>query len=292
LKLGQYPKNIIDETFDDLEKFEELLRSHNIKTYRSKPINKNKISNSFWKTEQYFSYCPRDTALVIENTIIESPNVLRSRYFENFSLFEIFEEKFQEGFNWISAPKQKLLDKNYQLNDLKIPTLTNEEILFDAANIFKVDNNIFYLVSNTGNLKGAEWLKRNIPKNYKLHILENFYSYMHVDTTFVPLNDNTILLNSSRVNKHNLPEFFKNWNCIYFDEPIPTQIHQDFGNSSIWMAMNILSIDERTIIVEETQKPLMKLLKNHNFDCIPIKLTHCRTLGGGPHCITLDLKRK
>ena len=39
------------------------------------------------------------------------------------------------------------------------------------------------------------------------------------------------------------------------------------------------------------QTKLIKTLKDYNIESIPMPMRHSRTLGGGFHCVTLDLKR-
>ena len=46
------------------------------------------------------------------------------------------------------------------------------------------------------------------------------------------------------------------------------------------------------MIVDKNQKPLRKILKQHGIFSIPLELRHARTLGGGFHCVTLDLHRE
>ena len=36
---------------------------------------------------------------------------------------------------------------------------------------------------------------------------------------------------------------------------------------------------------------LIKTLNSYQFEVIPLELRHSRTLGGGFHCVTLDLHR-
>ena len=36
----------------------------------------------------------------------------------------------------------------------------------------------------------------------------------------------------------------------------------------------------------------MKLLEREGLDVIPLKLRHSKLLGGGPHCVTLDVRRR
>ena len=56
--------------------------------------------------------------------------------------------------------------------------------------------------------------------------------------------------------------------------------------------MNLFSIRPDLVIVDANQIDLIKLLEKHGIDTIPMNLTHARTLGGGFHCVTLDVRRK
>ena len=55
--------------------------------------------------------------------------------------------------------------------------------------------------------------------------------------------------------------------------------------------MNLLSINEELVIVDENQTELIKTLLRYGIESIPMPMRHARTLGGGFHCVTLDLKR-
>jgi N-dimethylarginine dimethylaminohydrolase len=56
--------------------------------------------------------------------------------------------------------------------------------------------------------------------------------------------------------------------------------------------MNMLVVDPETVIVDKHQTNLMNMLELYNFTVIPLELRHSRTLGGGFHCVTLDLLRQ
>jgi glycine amidinotransferase len=45
------------------------------------------------------------------------------------------------------------------------------------------------------------------------------------------------------------------------------------------------------VIVDAAQTDLIGTLERHKFTVIPMTLRHSRTLGGGFHCVTLDLIR-
>ena len=63
------------------------------------------------------------------------------------------------------------------------------------------------------------------------------------------------------------------------------------GISSDAIGMNLLNVNENLVIVDENQTKLIKTLKDYNIESIPMPMRHSRTLGGGFHCVTLDLKR-
>jgi len=56
--------------------------------------------------------------------------------------------------------------------------------------------------------------------------------------------------------------------------------------------MNMLVVDPHTVICDADQTELIKTLKTYQFEVIPLNLRHSRTLGGGFHCVTLDLIRQ
>jgi arginine deiminase len=56
--------------------------------------------------------------------------------------------------------------------------------------------------------------------------------------------------------------------------------------------MNAFSISPDCVVVDRDQTALRKLLEKHGLEVIPIKLRHSKMLGGGFHCVTLDVRRK
>jgi len=66
----------------------------------------------------------------------------------------------------------------------------------------------------------------------------------------------------------------------------------EYPYASKWIAMNMLVVDPETVIVDRHQTELIKTLESYRFRVIPHELRHSRTLGGGFHCVTLDLVRQ
>jgi N-dimethylarginine dimethylaminohydrolase len=45
------------------------------------------------------------------------------------------------------------------------------------------------------------------------------------------------------------------------------------------------------VVVDRDQRALIRLLEREGIDVIPLKLRHSKMLGGGFHCVTLDIRR-
>jgi glycine amidinotransferase/scyllo-inosamine-4-phosphate amidinotransferase 1 len=161
-------------------------------------------------------------------------------------------------------------------------------LVFDAANVCRLGDSMLYLESASGNRAGYEWLCRQFP-GVKIELC-NFYAGVHIDSTIVPLREGLVMLNGSRVNEANCPKVFEDWNKIYVDDVVPQGFHE-YPYASKWIALNMLVIDTQTVIVDKHQPELIKTLEKWNFSVIPLELRHSRTLGGGFHCVTLDLVR-
>lgn len=292
LPWGRYPSDVMEQTQYDLDVFAEQLISLGIQVHRPEPALTNKIVQTpDWQSDGYYYYCPRDSVLIVGETIIETPMALRSRYFETFSLRHVLNRHSEAGSPHISAPKPQLLDELYDRTDLKKPTLMNTEPCFDAANVIRCGRDLFYLVSNSGNHRGAQWLQNVLGSDYRVHVMDNIYAYVHVDTSILPLAPGKVLLNPDRVDSSNLPKYFKSWDKIWAPDPVITPCLHDWAPGSPWIGMNVLSLSPTLVAVEERQKPLIDTLEKSGFDVLQVKLTHCRTLSGGPHCVTLDTVR-
>lgn len=290
---GYYPDTIIEDTIEDLDIFQKQLEQAGVVVHRPEVRDCGKeFSTPDWKSDGYYNYCPRDSVLVIGDTLIETPMPIRARYFETLPLRKIFKNYLKQGSKWISAPKPELFDELYDRSELThASTLTDYEPAFDAANVVKCGKDLFFLVSNSGNKFGAQWLQTYLGEKYRVHTLEDIYAYVHLDTTIMPLAPGVVLLNPKRVNENNLPQYFRSWKKIYCTDPVETPYHDHWAPASPWLGMNVLSISDKLIAVEERQTNIIKQLEANGFDIMPVRMRHCRTLSGGPHCATLDTVR-
>ena len=98
------------------------------------------------------------------------------------------------------------------------------------------------------------------------------------------------MLNASRVNFDKVPQAFDGWHKIWVNEVVAQGFHE-YPYASKWIAMNMLVVNPNTVICDRNQTQLIKTLQSYKFEVIPLELRHSRTLGGGFHCVTLDLER-
>ncbi len=287
---GPFSAEVLEETSEDLDAFVHVLEQAGAKVRRplAWPHDK-QISTVSWSTKGYYNYCPRDILLVVADQLIETPSVIRGRSQEVFSYRDLLNEYYAAGSNWFSAPTPMLNDDLFQ-SDSGVPA--ELEPAFDAANVLRLGEDLLYLVSATGNRMGGEWLQRVLPKPFRVHFLEGVYEGSHIDSTFAALRPGLVLCNPGRVDSETIPGVFDNWTTI-FCPPIEGEPPLDAGAciGSSWIDMNLFSISPDTVIVDRDQIQLMRLLESHGLNVVPHKLRHSRRLGGGYHCVTLDVRR-
>ena len=274
IKSGQYPQQVIDEANEDLEILSNFLKICGVEVVRP---NRDPV--------EYYNYCPRDTAIVYKDTAVVAPMTIKAR-----------RNEYQ---NYAHHLENVHLVPNYQGDDIyNLDCLGNKDVLalhnthpkFDAANVLRANDDLLYLVSNTGNKQGAQYLQDLL--GVKVHTLENVYSYIHIDSTIAFLREGLMLLNSSRIKDVNvLPEPFRSWDYIMCPEPVDIGHYPGYCNASTWINVNLLSVNPNLVILEEHQHNLRIELEKKNIECVMLPMRHARTLGGCFHCVTLDLVR-
>lgn len=290
---GPYPQQVIDEANEDLESLCRIFVDAGVTVFRPDiPRTAVQHGAAGWRSDGYYAYCPRDGLLVVGETVIESPMVLRARYTDAFPYRRILQQAMQDGARWIAAPRPQLPDAGYDENaDQDHKSLRDMEPVFDAANVLRANDDLLFLESNSGNALGAQWLQRALGPGYRVHLLRGIYSYMHLDSTISLLRPGLALLNPVRLHANNLPSFFKGWRILWCPDPVDVGFYPPYEHASQWVGMNLLMLDEQTAIVERTQVPLIRMLEAEGITVVPVPVRHARTLGGAVHCITLDLHR-
>jgi N-dimethylarginine dimethylaminohydrolase len=294
---GPFPQRVIEETEEDLDQFAETVEDLGVTVRRPDTWpHAATFSTIHWQSQGYYNYCPRDVMMVVGDQIIETPNVIRSRSQETYSYRPLLMEYMAAGARWISAPRPMLLDSLFEGIDMERPMPRNDEPAFDAANVLRLGRDLIYLVSATGNEIGGHWLQSVLGDRYRVHFLKGVYYGSHIDSTLVALRPGLVLANPSRLRDETLPAILKQWKVIY-SPPMENTDRYDAEYlsrciGSDWIDMNVFSITPNLVVVDRNQPTLIQRLEKEGLDVIPITLRHSKLLGGGPHCVTLDIRRK
>jgi N-dimethylarginine dimethylaminohydrolase len=260
LPSGPVCQTVIDEANEDLEKLSNFLTSMDVKVYRPNNLD-------FEKFDGMYNYCPRDRILIIGDKVFDCPMLFPTRKAEIQSILPF-------------------------LSGSKITKCNYKDAVFDAANICRLGKDILYLISRSGNYKGAQFLQDLLGKEYKVHILKDIYNGVHIDSTISPVSNGIVVINKDRITKNNLPSMFKNWNIIPLGkDDIVEQPFVSYPYASNYIALNFLMVSSKLAICDPKQYTLRKKLEQLGVETIGIDLRHSRTLGGGHHCVSLDLKR-
>lgn len=287
-----FPPEQVKSAAKELDTFAEILSAEGITVVRPEPLSYAKsFSTPNWQSKGgLYAAMPRDCLIVVGDIIIEAPMAWRCRYHETEAFRKLIKNYFNQGARWLSAPKPQLTDDLYnQKIDENLYAVTEFEPVFDAADFLRFGSDIVVQKSHVTNEFGIKWLERAIGPDYKVHCIEvNDPHPMHIDATVIPLAPGRILVHPERFVPSPL---FKDWEIIVAPEPaLPEDWPMYF--SSRWLSMNIISLDEKTVVVEAQEKPLIDLLTSRGFRCVPVNFRHFYSFGGSFHCATLDVRRK
>jgi len=291
---GTFPRQVIDESNEDLDVLIASLRGLGVTTHRMPGVDHAaRIASPDWASEGFYSYCPRDLTLVLGPAIIEAPSAMRGRYFELLGLRPLFRRYLTEGALWLAAPRPRLDDSLYEWDDDGRPLLGETEPVFDAANILRLGRDLFYQVSRSGNEMGLRWLQSTLRLlgDFRIHPLRGVYGNTHIDSTISLLRPGLALLNPARIVPDAVPAPLRGWDIIWCPPPEPRPTFLPHPLSEEWISMNLLMVNPGLAIVDADHPELIGLLERNGVDVLPHRLRHSRVLGGGFHCVTLDIVR-
>jgi len=261
------------------------------------------------------SAMPRDVLLTVGNEIVESTMSWRARFFEYRAYRALLNEYFERdpNFQWTAGPKPTMSDHLYhrgfpheakgkesdclrmQLAEKRIYVHTEAEPIFDAADVVRCGRDLFVCNSFTTNRKGYDWLRRHFNKRgLRVHFLDfpKDTAPMHIDVLFVPLSKDTVVLNPVRPPRPWVERMLhaNGWKVIWgVSQGLPTP---PLSQCSEWLALNVLSIDEKKVLVEAQETKVMDMLSKHGFEPIPVPLRSIAEFGGAFHCCTADVRRE
>lgn len=290
---GSYSARVIEEAQADLEQFAEFLRDAGVTVRRPAVTDHSRrFGSPDWTADGEYNYCPRDLLLPIGQTIIETPMALRTRFFEPLAYREILLDYFESGANWISAPKPRLLDDTYNVRPEHGSALNNFEPIFDAANVLRLGRDILYQVSCSGNRKGLTWLRRVLGDEYRVHAVEGVYEGTHLDTSITLVRPGLVVLCPERIKPEQVPSVFKGWDIIWCPDMTDTGYDWSYPRASIWQGMNFIMVNPDLAVVNDQQLALIRELESHGVTVAPLPMRQARSLSGGFHCVSVDVRRR
>ncbi|NEQ86540.1 MAG: glycine amidinotransferase [Moorea sp. SIO2I5] len=312
---GPKDPKVLEKANEELNGLAYLLKSHDVIVRRPEKIDFTKSIKTpyFEVANQYCGVCPRDVMITFGNEILEATMSKRARFFEYLPYRKLVYEYWNKDDHmiWNAAPKPTMQDSMYletfwdlsleerfkRMHDFEF-CITQDEVIFDAADCSRLGKDILVQESMTTNKTGIRWLKKHLePRGFRVHPVHFPLDFFpsHIDCTFVPLRPGLILTNPERPIREEEEKIFKDNGWEFITVPQPTCSNDEmpmFCQSSKWLSMNVLSISPTKVICEEREKPLQELLDKHGFEVFPLPFRHVFEFGGSFHCATWDIRRK
>jgi glycine amidinotransferase len=288
------PDHLASAAQRELDGFAERLEREGVTVVRPDHVDyRQHFSTPDWESPGgLYSGMPRDLLIVVGDVIIEAPMSWRTRHHEVDAYRRLIKDYFRRGARWLPGPRPQLTDAlfngQYDPRDHGGYAITEFEPVFDAADFVRFGRDILVQRSHVTNELGIRWLQQAVP-DCTVHTIEvNDPHAMHIDATVVPLAPGKLLVNGERYVPNKL---LADWEIRPAPRPmLPANWPMYF--CSAWVSMNLLSLDERTVIVERQEEPLIEALTSWGIDCIPVDFRHVYTFGGSFHCATLDVRRQ
>ncbi len=312
-RYGRRPQETIDEADALLDNFASQLESRGIKVDRPTPLDFSQpIATPDWQVPTMFGCMPpRDVLLTVGKEMLEATMSYRCRWFEYLCYRPLLQQYYNDDpmMRHEAAPKPRLTDADYHADYLsdeigeqkrlewtaeKFFVTTEEEPLFDAADVLRFGRDLVVQNGFTTNLKGIDWLRRHFP-DHRVHTV-NFPGDpypIHIDATFAPLRPGLIINCPQR----RLPDdqrkmFEKNgWEIVDAAQPAHNS-SPPLCYSSVWLSMNVLVLDPKTVCVEKTEVYQAEQMDKLGMNVVEVDLRGAYAFGGGLHCCTADVYRE
>lgn len=301
--------DILDELTEDLTDFACALSALGVTVRRpSALVGPDEIMTPFWRSIQSPPLNVRDQAIILGSTIVETAPHVRARLFENDYLKPVFMDYMAGGSKWLCMPRPTLaagvldasffrlnVDERESLQDTHATQLAglDREIVFDGAQCIRLGLDVLVNVGNQNHELGFDWLKRVFEGTFTFHRLERLAD-SHIDSTLLPLRPGLWLVRDRQCLSR-LPAPFRNWDVIVAPEAsedlFPSYANRNLAIASRFIDMNVLSVNEHTVVVNSLFPDLMRALDRAGFDVVGVRHRHRRLFGGGFHCFTLDTRR-
>jgi len=305
-------QHYVDELNEDVDGLADILRSLGVTVYRPMDLAQDtaEIQTLDWSAAVVPPLNVRDNTLIVGDEIIETPPMVRSRYFETQFLTPVFADYFRQGARWTVMPRPIMTDASFDTsyslkNSIGGPTepVAGEprpssydvglEMMFDGAQCLRLGRDIIANISTANHELAVDWLERHLEGRFRIHRVHEL-SDSHVDSMVLALRPGLLLVRSEEVMDY-LPEQLRSWDRIIPPPPetnnFPQYDNDDLPLTSLYIDLNVLSVAPDTVLANEACPELMRTLEKRGFTVVPVRHRHRRLFGGGFHCFTLDTVR-
>ena len=313
------------ESIEDLKNLKQTLLAQGVEVYELQNFFKTPGIHS----NGYLSvvnprppFTPRDNLCFLDNKMFSFFTTSQpTRFFDDFAHHDLFVKLAKQGAEWHQMPKGYYnIDQEKELDYLDPDRGIGENTPYlDGSNFTKCGNRIYYTLEDTANQFGIDWFKNIIGDKIELIKYKNTKLFRnHVDSIVKIIRPGLVLCNFAKEDLvDSIPEM-QNWEVIHL--PIQennlrlqlSEYHKENGFerdvegwSQNWLEqwadddilntnfdLNILSLDDKTVLIPNENPKFEKLLKSHNVDVIVCKLRHRFFWGNGINCMTSEVLRE
>ncbi|MEU2440219.1 glycine amidinotransferase [Streptomyces rubradiris] len=303
-----------EELNEDVENLAATLIDLGVTVHRPIPLPPDaaRIAGLGWQAAPTPALNIRDNTLIVGDQIIETPPAIRSRYLETQLLHRVFRAYQDAGARWTVMPRPTLTDLSFDLSYARDTATTlggptepiddprpspydvGLEMMLDGAQVLRLGRDLVVNVAQDNHEQGLRWLQRHLGHDYRVHRVWRMADN-HIDSMVLALKPGAFLARHDGI-RDLMPEPLRSWRYIVPPEPDPGAFpvyddDEDLVLTSPYIDLNVLSVDEHTVLVNQECTGLAKTLETAGFDVVPVRHRHRRLFGGGFHCFTLDTHR-
>lgn len=289
-----FPTQIVQEADKELNNLAAFLESQGVKVHRPRLVDWGKVGG-------YTGSMPRDALLVVGNTIIESCFAWSCRRDEVHLAYRGILDRLEASGQYVvvrapvSDPQEDLYAADparqnccWRINDTR-PT-------FDAADFVRCGRFLVGQRSHVTNASGVAYLQQLLNGDRRRITFPDIDcpAAMHIDATFLPLRRGLAIYNPLYTSEACLRRVqeLRSWDLVPIDREEPQgRVWPPLYMTSSEIRMNVLSLDEHTVLVEEDDEDMVALIRGLGFDVVRLPFKHVQSLGGSFHCATVDLRR-
>jgi len=307
-KRSPIKKRYLEELNEDVEDMAEVFASLGVRVLRPMPLREaHHVRTPAWSAAVVPPLNIRDNTLILGDEIIETPPLVRARYFETKFLARVFRDYFDRGARWTVMPRPWMTDGSFDLSYARggggpTESITDpqpsaydvgHEMMFDGAQVLRLGRDLLVNTSTANHAAACDWLERHLAGRFRLHRVHGLADN-HIDSMVLALRPGLLLVRTPKVFEA-LPEALRRWDVIYPPEPesnnFPLYDNDDLVLTSKYIDLNVVSAGPDTVLVNEASPELARVLERRGFTVVPVRHRHRRLFGGGLHCFTLDTVR-